>query len=385
MKRPEGFDPPKPEPAPAQKKKLKSKTQDTSGQGTRAQGTRAQGAKAPETRAPETKAPDAKIQGNGARGKKSEDKSAAARTRGSQLTPAGGEPARGAARARRPQLTRFAPPGIEQDPAPQTAVSPESRSTSSARQARKAARERRRFERDEVRRFTRRIRHRRLAWISAGAVVAMLFGTVAIAVYSPILALTTITITGTSSVDPQELHRAVEGQLGTPLALVNKDQLTRDLAKFTLIQSYVTEIVPPNTMIIHVTERKPIGALVLGSRFTVVDPAGVVIEKTDVRPPGVPTIEIDGAATDSEVFASVVEVLLALPSPLSEGLDRVTATTKDDVTLVLAGAGQRVVWGSAEKSELKARVLAKLMATQDPNARIEYDVTAPLNAVIRPI
>jgi cell division protein FtsQ len=44
-----------------------------------------------------------------------------------------------------------------------------------------------------------------------------------------------------------------------------------------------------------------------------------------------------------------------------------------------------VVWGSADESDLKARVLAALMATQDANARVEYDVSAPLSAVIRPV
>jgi cell division protein FtsQ len=260
-----------------------------------------------------------------------------------------------------------------------------SRADDPARQARKAAKERRRYERDEVRRFTRRARHRRFAWITAGSVLLALVGTVAIAVYSPLLALTKIEITGTSTVDPAEIHEAVKGQLGTPLALVDSDRLTRELGKFNLIQSYVTETVPPHTLIIHVTERAPIGSVPTASGFTVVDPAGVTITKATTRPEGIPMIELAGADTDSDVFDSVVEVLFALPDSVASRVDRVMAATKDDVTLVLDGAGQQVVWGSAGDSDLKARVLAALMATQDPNARVEYDVSAPLSAVIRPI
>jgi cell division protein FtsQ len=260
-----------------------------------------------------------------------------------------------------------------------------SRADNPARQARRAARERRRYERDEVRRFTRRARHRRFAWITAGSVVLALVGTVAIAVYSPLLALTKIEITGTSSVDPAEIHEAVKGQLGTPLALVDSDRLTRELGTFTLIQSYVTETVPPHTLIIHVTERAPIGSVATASGFTVVDPAGVTITKATTRPEGIPMIELAGADTDSVVFDSVVEVLFALPDSVATRVDRVMAATTDDVTLVLDGAGQQVVWGSAGDSDLKARVLAALLATQDPNARVEYDVSAPLSADIRPI
>jgi cell division protein FtsQ len=42
-----------------------------------------------------------------------------------------------------------------------------------------------------------------------------------------------------------------------------------------------------------------------------------------------------------------------------------------------------VRWGSADKSALKARVLATLVATQDPNASLQYDVTAPKAPVVR--
>lgn len=273
---------------------------------------------------------------------------------------------------------RTAPPR----PAPAKKASP---AATSAREAKRAARERRRYERDEVRRFTRRSRHRRAAWVTAIAVVVALVGTVTIAVYSPLLALTRIEITGTSSVDPAKVLQAVDGQLGTPLALVDSDQLTRDLEQFTLIQSYVTETVPPHTLIIHVTERKPVGSLVTASGFTVVDPAGVTITEQGTRPEGIPTIEVAGADVDSDVFDSVVEVLLALPDSVASRVDRITAATQDDVTLVFSGAGQRVVWGSADESNLKARVLAALMATQGENARVEYDVSAPLSAVIRPV
>ncbi|MCU1545000.1 MAG: hypothetical protein JWP30_100 [Homoserinimonas sp.] len=252
------------------------------------------------------------------------------------------------------------------------------------RQVRRTARERRKFEREEVRRFTRRSRHRRAAWVSVVGTMLALVVVVAIAVYSPLLALTSIQVKGASRVSADDILNAVDGQLGTPLALVDTDRLTAELRAFPLIQSYVTETVPPNTLVIHITERAPVGSIAMASGFTVVDPAGIVIEKTAERPPGIPMIELAGADTDSDVFDAVVEVLLALPPELLVQVDRVTAQTKDDVTLVLAGVGQRVVWGSVDRSDLKVRVLSKLILQQDPGAVVEYDVTAPLSAVIRP-
>lgn len=250
--------------------------------------------------------------------------------------------------------------------------------------ARRAAKERRRFERSEVRRFTRRSRNRRRAIIVASLIVATLLGLVALAVYSPLLSLETIEITGTSRVDAAEVHDIVDDQLGTPLALVDYDRITRQLSEFTLIRSYVTEAVPPHTLRIHVVEREPLGSIMTASGYTLVDPAGVEIESSETRPPGVPILQLGGSDADGPVFDSVVEVLLALPDPLLAQVDQVTATTMDDVTLVFAGVGQRVVWGSVDRSELKARVLEKLMAMQDAAALVEYDVTAPLSAVVRP-
>lgn len=253
------------------------------------------------------------------------------------------------------------------------------------RDARRAARERRRFERSEVRRFTRRARNRRVAWFSAGGVVVVLGALIATAVYSPLLALEEIQVTGTERLDATQVHEAIDDQVGTPLALVDFDRLTRELAAFPLIRSYVTETVPPHTLVIRITERQPVASIMTDTGYQLVDPAGIEIERTETRPAGVPIVELGDGEVGDEVFDAVVEVLLALPAPLAAQVDRVSATTLDDVTLVLGGAGQRVVWGSADRSELKTRVLEKLMAAHDPASPVEFDVTAPLSAVVRPL
>jgi cell division protein FtsQ len=251
-------------------------------------------------------------------------------------------------------------------------------------EARRAVRDRRRFERAEVRRFTRRARNRRVAWWSAAGVVAVLGALIAVAVYSPLLALKEVAVTGATRLDPAAIQAAAEGQLGTPLALLDYDQLTSDLSAFSLIRSYVTEAVPPHTLVIHVTERQPVASVLSGDEYILVDPAGIEIERTDTRPAGVPLLELNEDQLDDPVFDAVIEVLLVLPAPLLAQVDQVSATTMDDVTLVVAG-GQRVVWGSADRSELKARVLERLMAVHDPSGHVEFDVTAPLSAVVRPL
>jgi cell division protein FtsQ len=249
---------------------------------------------------------------------------------------------------------------------------------------RRAARERRRFERAEVRRFTRRARNRRIAILAVGGVILTLALLVSAAVFSPILALRTITVEGASRIDPAEIVAAADDQLGTPLALIDYERMTRDLSVFPLIRSYVTEVVPPGTIVIHVTERQPVGSIASSAGFDLVDPAGIVVQQSAQRLPGIPIIDIAGASVTSSSFAAVVEVLLALPPGLLAQVDSISASTKDDVSFVLTGVGQRVQWGSADLSEKKAALLAGLISVTDPAAPGTFDVSAPGNGVFRP-
>jgi cell division protein FtsQ len=252
---------------------------------------------------------------------------------------------------------------------------------SSRADARALARARKRYERDEVKRFTRRARRRRTGWFAAILVVLAVGGLVAVAVFSPLLALRTITVDGTSRLDAGTLEKAVDSQLGTPLALLNYGEVTKDLAPFSLIRSYVTEIVPPGTLVIHVVERAPLGVIQGAGSFDLVDPAGVTVESSKTRPAGYPLIQLGSGKLDGPGFASMAQVLLALPPAVLTKIDTITAQTHDDVTLTLSGSNQRVVWGSSDGSDAKARVLADLIALHSASGAGEYDVSAPGTAV----
>lgn len=254
--------------------------------------------------------------------------------------------------------------------------------SASRRELRAAARRRRRYEKSEVRRFTRRARNRRRGWLVAGATVVVLGGLLAVAVYSPLLALREITVDGTAAVSAEEVRGAVDGQLGTPLALVDYDRIRAELDGFPLIRSYVTEVVPPGTLRIHVVERTPLGVVAAGAGYELVDPAGVVLSSAADRPPGLPLLEVGASGIEGVAFGAIVEVLLALPGDLRATVDSASAGSRDDVTLHLV-SGQQVVWGSAERSALKARVLQELLAAQPSSAGGEYDVSAPLSPVVR--
>lgn len=241
-----------------------------------------------------------------------------------------------------------------------------------------ARRERKRFERGEVRRFTRRARHRRIVWLSAaGVLVALVLGVLLVS-FSPLMALRTIDVQGTSKVNASAVKQALDSQLGRPLPLIDQGAITSKLAAFPLIRSFSTEVHPPSTLVVHIVERAPVGVLKTGSKYTVVDPAGVVISTFPDRPAGYPLI---GPAEGSAGFTAVAGVLQSLPAAVLAKVNTATATTADNVSFTLLSSGATVVWGSADQSSLKAAVLADLLV-KAPHAKT-YDLSSPHNAVTR--
>jgi cell division protein FtsQ len=245
------------------------------------------------------------------------------------------------------------------------------------------ARARVRLERSETRRFTRGSRRRRVTGLVVAGICVILVAVLAVAVFSPILALKTITIEGASAVKTADVRSVLDDQLGTPLALLDTGKIDRDLSQFKLIRSYVTEIVPPNTLVVRIVERQAIGALPDGSTFDLVDPAGVILKSSPTRA-GLPIIDIGSAKAGSPAFDAAVKVLLALPAAIAGKVETVSATTLDNVNLTLTGDHHTVVWGSADGSEQKAITLADLLNTSTCKSKPVINVTAPLNGACGP-
>jgi cell division septal protein FtsQ len=260
------------------------------------------------------------------------------------------------------------------------------RAAETARDARVAKRRRRLLERAEVRRFTRRSRHRRAVWIT-GASIFLVFGiSILVAVFSPLMALQTIEVKGTNRVDEAQLRQALSEQIGTPLARLDFGEIKKDIAGFPLIESYVTEEAPPHTLVVTVTERTPVVAVRSGKSFDLVDPAGIVVQSSPKQPANMPVADIGRAELGSSVFRTMSEVVLALPSTVRAQVTSVKASTADDVTLTLKDKST-VVWGNPDDSDAKAALLAALVkdhSARNPGVVVEYDVSAPDNGIIRP-
>ncbi|MEW1833376.1 FtsQ-type POTRA domain-containing protein [Microbacterium sp. NPDC079995] len=243
-----------------------------------------------------------------------------------------------------------------------------------------AARARRRALRREVRRFTVRQRRRRSVWIaSLAAVLVVGLGAVATA-YSPLFAVSRITVLGTDRLDPDAVEAALAGEKGTPLALVDSSAVKAALVGFPLVESYSIEARPPQELVVRIIERTPVGVVSTRGGFSLVDAAGVVLSTSEEAPKGYPAIEATGGV-GSRAFRAVGAVYRSLPEDLRTQVTAMAATTPDDVTLTIDGAD--IVWGSSDDPVEKSRVLTAAMAAKPPSEVDEYDISSPGAVVIR--
>lgn len=246
----------------------------------------------------------------------------------------------------------------------------------------RASRARRKALRAEVRRFTARARRRRLVWIGAAASLLLLVVGSLAAAYSPLFAVERISVIGAEQLDAADVEAALADQVGTPLPLVDDSAVKAALVGFPLIESYTLEAKPPHDLVVRLIERTPIGVVSSAAGYTLVDAAGVALATTPDAPAGMPVVDVAGG-TRTDAFTAVGLVIRSLPEGIRAQVTAVTASTPDDVTLTLGGTNTQVVWGSAEKSAMKATGLEKMMLARPPADVSVYDVSSPTAIVVR--
>lgn len=246
----------------------------------------------------------------------------------------------------------------------------------------RAARAKRKALRSEVRRFTVRSRRRRLIWIVALSALALTIGGSFAVAYSPLFAVTKITVQGTNAIDPAAVQASLQSQMNKPLALVNDSDIKAALVAYPFVETYTVQARPPHELVITIVERTPVGVVSTPAGFSLVDAAGVVLSTTPEQPPGQPLFEVAGELGD-ETFASAGLVMLSVPETLRASVEKVTATTPSAVTLTLAPTGTQVIWGNSDESQLKAETLTKAMIGRPIDTVSVYDVSSPTAIVIR--
>ncbi|HWU47149.1 MAG TPA: FtsQ-type POTRA domain-containing protein [Humibacter sp.] len=221
-----------------------------------------------------------------------------------------------------------------------------------------------------------------MIWLSSVTTVVAVLGVTVLAAFSPLMAVRTIDVMGTTRIDASAVRESLSSQLGKPLPLIDYGGIRRELDRYRLIRSYSTEAVPPGTLVVRIVERTPIGLIRSGNAYDLVDQAGVVISSTVQKPGGYPVITTSGrpgTSSAKQSFSASASVLAVLPSSLLPRVTAISASSADDVSFTLGG--KKVVWGSTSDAELKATVLTALLKAA-PRASV-YDVSSPHAPVTR--
>lgn len=235
----------------------------------------------------------------------------------------------------------------------------------------------------EAKRFVASTRRRRITALIVSSSFGLLIALILATMFTPLLAVEKLEVTGTHRIQHKSVMKALQGQIGVPLPMVNTGAIAAALAPFALVDSFAVVSLPPHTLRIAITERQPICIVTVAGVDYLYDPAGIRVGAVGQQD-NYPRIAIVGDPKGSAEFSAAIDVLLALPSGLLGQVATVDAKSKDDVSMRLRGnAGQRIVWGDGSQSVLKSKVLAALIKNQKKTDYVTFDVSSPTAPVVR--
>ncbi len=221
--------------------------------------------------------------------------------------------------------------------------------------------------------------------IAVATAAALIAGLLAAAIFSPVLAVGTISVSGTRLLTTDQVQTALEPLRGRPLPQVSDDEVGRLLEPLVQIKSVSTEARPPSELVVKVQERVPVALVKQGEEYQLVDVDGVKLAtKADPASVSLPVIDGGAGTIGKDLFQATAAVLGALPPEVLARLSNASAQSVDAVELKLVD-GQTIVWGNAGEKELKAKVLeALLKVPKDPKNPVNvYDVSVPRHPVTR--
>jgi cell division protein FtsQ len=198
---------------------------------------------------------------------------------------------------------------------------------------------------------------------------------------SPLLAVQSVTVKGTSRLASADVLAAARVPIGRSLLQVDPGPIRARVAALAAVQAVTVDRDWPHRLVITVTERRPAAAVVTGSGVELVDASGVAFATADRVPSGLLRLELGAPVPgpgDAEARAALA-VWSQVPAALRDAVVSVSAPSPVDVTLRLTGR-RTVVWGDPGEARRKLVVLRALMT----HPASTYDVSTPDVPVTRP-
>lgn len=226
------------------------------------------------------------------------------------------------------------------------------------------------------------------------ALVAVLY--VVLVFFSPLLATQTITVRGASLLETTQMEQKLEPLRGVPLTRIDEKRVRELIGQDNVLRSVQVESRPPHELVVTLKERAAIAIVKVGETYHTVDTDGVSLMESSSEPStSVPLVRLNGDDPQhSDEFRTISTALSAMPAELLAQVKEASATSTSSITLTLRD-NTTVQWGTAQESELKAKVLLSLRQAVAQRAQEEassgaqaqkvtvYDVSAPRVPVTR--
>lgn len=220
-----------------------------------------------------------------------------------------------------------------------------------------------RRERARVTALRRPPRRRRLPIVLAvlGVLALLVGGGSYLLLGSELFVVKTVSVTGTSSVSATRVRDVAEVPLRAPLVRVDTDAIKhRVLAALPSLDTVTVRRSWPSTVRLAVVEREPVAVTERSGHYRLIDREGVPYRAVSKPPKGMVVLALAHPGPDDAATRAALEVLLALPDDLRDQVRTISAPTPQQVTLALT-KDREVVWGGAQDSARKAKVLAAVL------------------------
>ncbi|MEN9749315.1 MAG: hypothetical protein RL149_393, partial [Actinomycetota bacterium] len=152
--------------------------------------------------------------------------------------------------------------------------------------------------RNTIRNFQSKSRNTKVVVLTFLSAFIILLLLVLATLFTPLLAVEKIRITGLNKVSLKQVTKAVADQIGKPLPLVSQQSVADELSRFTLVESFSLVSELPHTLHIAISERQPICIVDIKGESYLYDPAGVRLGKATYKDT-YPRVQINGEPKSS--------------------------------------------------------------------------------------
>src|SRR4029450_1582218 len=190
----------------------------------------------------------------------------------------------------------------------------------------------------QSRQAVRSRRRRKASVFIVLALVLALLGTSLWGLYfSTALVTKRVNVVGIHNLTRTQVSLAAQVPLGVPLVRQDLDAIAPRTATLPAVESAAVTRDWPSTIPVTVVERRPVLAVRQSSGYVVVDKYGIAYQTQPVLPPEVLLAEVNPG--DVPLLSEVAIVAAALPHKLRVKVDRITAGSRDGISLLLTSGG----------------------------------------------